>query len=477
VALVATSGSAIANWAPAVAEADMARLPLILLSADRPPELQDCGANQTMDQIGLFGRHVRAFHALPPPEEETGWLASFAARVVAASLSPLPGPVHVNVPLREPLSSACATPATVEAPVRLSGQRALVPNALAGIAPLLKGRGVIICGPEDLGAEFRREVRALAQRLQAPVFADLLCGLRAGDENIVLAHPDQVARAAPGFDWALRFGPAPVCRATNDWLAKSRALQIVVSAHVRFADPARNARFWIEADPAQFCRALAGEAAPPDWAESLLARDAMASRAAEMACTGDRPFEGAILRGLLPILPGGVPLFLANSLTLRAAEWFAGKAPGAQNLFGNRGLSGIDGNLSTACGLAAARGRCVAVLGDLAFLHDLNALSLTRAHPLTILLLDNGGGGIFDHLPQKDLPEFEQGWLTPPDFAPEFFARAFGLDFHRAETVSAALAATQASFGAEISSLIHIPIDRRFSRERIRAFHAAKQEF
>ena len=481
VALIATSDSAIANWAPAVVEADLARAPLILLSADRPKELQDCGANQTMEQSAFFGGHVRAFHQLPPPEEETGWLASFAARVVAASLSPMPGPVHINIPLREPLTpSGAVSPKHAAAPRFLPGRLAPDAATLAQIEPLLAGRGVIVCGPEDLGASFRHEVGALAERLCAPVFADLLSGLRCGPSggNVlatnVLAHPDWVARAAPAFDWVLRFGPAPVCRATNEWLQRALgAPQIVVSSHQRFADPGRNATHLVEADPALFCRALTGEAAPAHWLHGLRLRDAAATRAANLACPGGQAFEGSVLRWLFSCLPDGAPLFLANSLTIRAAEWFVGSPPKKLRLFGNRGLSGIDGNLSTACGVAAALERCVAVIGDLAFLHDLNALSLAQQNPVTILLLDNGGGGIFDHLPQKALPEFEQAWLTPPAYAPEPLARAFGLAFRAAESDGEALAAVSESFSSDASVLIHLRIDRNYSRARIESFFSA----
>ncbi len=178
VALVATSGSAIANWLPAVVEADMSRMPLILLSADRPPELQDCGANQTMEQIGLFGGHVRAFHQLPPPEAETDWLAGFSARVMAASQAPLAGPVHVNLPLREPLTPPGNMSPTRSAPTPtwLPGKLHLDAAAQASIESLLVGKGAIICGPSDLGADFSSAVDQARRPAQRADFRRCLIG-------------------------------------------------------------------------------------------------------------------------------------------------------------------------------------------------------------------------------------------------------------------------------------------------------------
>ncbi|MGP0105879.1 2-succinyl-5-enolpyruvyl-6-hydroxy-3-cyclohexene-1-carboxylic-acid synthase [Rhodoblastus sp.] len=478
-ALIATSGSAIANWAPAVVEADMGRIPLILLSADRPPELHDCGANQTMDQIKLFGGHVRAFHQMPPPEAEMSWLSNFAARLMAESRAALAGPVHVNIPLREPLTPLGEPPKPPPATVPVFSRGALhVDEAtLEGLGALLAGNGALVCGPDDLGPDFRRAAMDLAERLGAPIFADLASGLRlgAGGRENILAYPDQIARAAPAFDWVLRFGGAPVSRATGDWLLRARGgAQIVVSDHGRFADPWRNATHLIDADPADFCRRLQGAAAPSDWLSLFVALDRAAESAAETACSGEKPFEGAILRRVLGRLPEGTPLFLANSLAIRAAEWFVGRTAKAPRCFAARGLSGIDGNLSTAFGLAAALGPCVAAVGDLAFLHDLNALALARRKiPLVILLFDNNGGGIFGHLPQAALPEFEQGWLTPPGCDPAQAAAAFALPCRRVESVEEAAAAALGFLAAGEAAVVHVPIDPGYSLARCRSFFAA----
>jgi len=482
VAVIATSGSAIANWFPAVVEADMGRVPLILLSADRPPELQDCGANQTMDQIGLFGRHVRAFHHLPPAEAETGWLAPLAARVVAASLEPMPGPVHVNVPLREPLvppAETGAPPTAVPAPPRrLTARTRPSSNTLGILENVIAGEcGAIVCGTEDLGADGRCAVVDLAERLAVPVFADALSGLRfdARAGAAVLAHPDQVARGAPPADWVLRLGGTPVSKALSTWLQTARGRpQVVVCATPRVADPEGTATHVLHADPGEVCRGLTGSKGPDDWLRDVLALDTHAATAAEAVCEDNTPFEGSVLRRLARALPAGTPLVLGNSLPVRACDWLAGRVADGPRPFGNRGVSGIDGTLSTAFGVAGALGPSVAAVGDLTFLHDLGGLALGQDLPLVILLLDNGGGGIFDHLPQAGLPEFEQGWLTPPALDAITAARAFGLSAETIATTDDAVAAVRAALDRPAASVIRLPIDRTESLRRFRSFFATR---
>jgi 2-succinyl-5-enolpyruvyl-6-hydroxy-3-cyclohexene-1-carboxylate synthase len=480
VAVIATSGSAVANWFPAVTEANMGRWPLILLSADRPPELQDCGANQTMDQIGLFGSHVRAFHHLPPAETETGWLGGLAARAVAAGQGPLPGPVHLNIPLREPLVPPAALPParTMSRSVTpLASQLRPTADAVAAIQSLLSsGQGAILCGSDDLGVGFHEAVMTLGECRRVPVFADILSGVRGGAASggTVLAHPDQVARTAPAADWVLRFGGAPISRAMTDWLGRCGGRpQVVVSAHPRPADPVGVASHVIHADPATLCRMLAEPmATAPGWRETFLELDRQAEWKAAAACADDIAFEGTLLRRLLSGLPPETALFLGNSLTVRAAEWFAGRLPHRLRLFGNRGVSGIDGNLSTAFGLAAGCGSAVAVVGDLALQHDLTALALGREHRLVVVVLDNGGGGIFDHLPQAGLPEYRQAWLMPQGLSIPAAAQAFGLDYVRAGEIGTALGAIRAALDHAGSSVVHLPIDRTVSLNRCREFHS-----
>jgi 2-succinyl-5-enolpyruvyl-6-hydroxy-3-cyclohexene-1-carboxylate synthase len=434
-----------------------------------------------MDQIALFGTHVRAFHQLPPAEAETNWLVRLAARVMSASLAPLSGPVHVNVPLREPLvptAGAEAPSIGPEPPQRLTAAMRLSDPTLDALATVVAGgSGAIVCGTEDLGADGRAAVLDLAARLAVPVFADVLSGLRfdARAGEAVLAHPDQVARGAPAADWVLRLGGTPVSRALSTWLEKARGRpQVVVSTSPRVSDPEGTATHLLQVDVSGICRSLGGSPAPNDWLREILVLDDAAATAAADVCADEAPFEGTVLRRLVRALPEGTPLVLGNSLPVRACEWLAGRVPTDLRMIGNRGVSGIDGTLSTAFGIAAALGPSVAVVGDLAFLHDLGGLALGRDLPLAILLLDNGGGGIFDHLPQAGLPEFERGWLTPPALDPVAGARAFGLAAETVATNADAVKAVRAALDRPAATVIRLPIDRAESLRRFRSFFAAR---
>jgi 2-succinyl-5-enolpyruvyl-6-hydroxy-3-cyclohexene-1-carboxylate synthase len=478
--LIATSGSAVANWLPAVVEADMSCVPMLLLSADRPPELHGCGANQAMDQLALFGSHVRSFHQLPLAEGDGSWLGGLAGRAFRSSSTPLPGPVHINAPLREPLVPAHpdAAAARPRVPRKLESETLVSGAGLDAIRRIVsKPRGAIVCGTNDLGAGFHKAVAALAQQRGIPVFADLLSGTRfdpAVCENI-LAYPDQVARTAPIPDWILRFAGTPVSRAIADWLSRSREVpQIVVSATERIADPTGTGSHVLTADAAGLCEALAKDASCSEpWLAQFLVRDEAASAAAERVCGNDDVFEGSVMRSLATAMPQGTTLFIGNSLALRNADWFIGRSRKGLRILGNRGVSGIDGNISTASGIAASLGFLVAVVGDLTLFHDLNALDLARRHNVTVVVLDNGGGGIFGHLAEATLPEFEQAWLAPQPLDYPAIARGLGLEACRAETVAATVDAVLAGLARKRPRLIHVPVDRRAGLARCREFFAA----
>lgn len=478
VVLICTSGSAVANWHPAVAEADAARLPLILLSADRPPELQDCGANQTIDQHYLFGNHLRGFHALPPAEADAAWLGHFAARVVSQSLWPLAGPVQVNVPFREPLLGPLAA-----GPQRqLAVPRVVLPvltapsDQLASIAEMLAGRrGVILAGAEPLPAE---PITRLAAALDWPVIADPLSGLRFGPHDlsrVVAAADSHLRGGGPKPDWVLRFGAFPVSKPVATWLAAAAPRQVVVTADSRWPDPQRAAEVIIHAEPGRFAEALASlidRPAPSGWLDSFLARETLAAELTHQYA----PPEAAVIRTLLDILPAGALLFVGNSMPVRDLDAFSGTQAKPLTVLCNRGASGIDGNLASFFG-AAASGRfsaAVAVVGDLTFLHDLGGLAAGQGANAAVCVLDNGGGAIFEHLPQAGLPEFQQGWLTPQQADLAAAAAVWGHRYHRVAGADPA-AALRDAVAAPGVDVLHLPIDRAASVAGHRALWAAAQ--
>lgn len=478
-ALICTSGSAVANWHPAAIEADAGTVPLILLSSDRPPELLDCGANQAIDQARLFGQSLRAFHALPPADDRSGWLANLMAQSVLESRWPLAGPVQINVPFREPLlaegtegfDAPAGSGPVPTLPVACPGE-----DDLAGLAAALSGRRVaIVCGTKAMPAS---SLARLAERLGAPILADPLSGLRFGghDRSRVVAAYDLFL--APGRlvpDVVLRFGPPPVSKPLGQWAGFAPVEEWVVLDQPRWSDPTRRATRMIAGDIGAVADGLARHArvpADPSWFSAFARAEALAQDA--VAASGVA--EASVVAALLDALGEESLLFLGNSTVIRDVDAYSGTRATAIAAIGNRGASGIDGNLSTFLG-AASSGRyrrAAALVGDLTFLHDASGLAAWRGD-VTLCVLANGGGTIFDRLPQARLlpkEEYEQGWLTPQDTDVALAALAHGYDHERvgANGFAAALGRCLGSPGRH---LIEIAVERGLGQDRRRALTGA----
>jgi len=488
-ALLCTSGSAPANWFPAVIEADADAVPLLLLSADRPPESRGWGANQTIDQLKLFGDHVRAAHALGTPDAgfNPAYLHHLAARAVGESRWPLPGPVHLNLPFREPMvPGGDLPPATRLAPLRVAApQLQPAPTAIAELSAAIAGRpGLIVCGGGDYTPAFPAAVTELAERLDCPVLAEPLTNLRFGshDRSRICARAEAFLRA-PGFaagqraQWLLRFGAYPISRAVGNWLATANAAtHIVVDPHGRWPDPLHASTMLLQADPQATCTALAAAApapGPADWRAAFVTAEARAKALAAELRSDAAIFEDTLLPALLSLLPPGHRLFCGNSMVVRDFDTFSGSADKALRLFGNRGVSGIDGNISTAAGIAAKAGPTVAVVGDLTCTHDLTGLAAARGLDLVVVVVNNGGGGIFSYLPEGALADFERAWLAPPDVDFSHAAATWGIAHHRVEHLSTFAAGLAAAIAAGGPHLIEVVVDRARSVLRHRAYWAA----
>ena len=429
--LVATSGSAPANWLPAVIEANHAGIPLIVISADRPSEIRDCGANQSIEQRQLFIGQVRAVHALdaPFPEFQPEQLHRLAARVVEQATWPYPGPVHINQPFREPLQPDGATaPYPLPAPVNFShAPLAPTPEAITSLTRKIAGRrGVIVCGGMPASVEFAKAVTALADQLACPILAEPLSNLRFGEHDLShlcvgyenwLSDPDKAAATRP--EWILRFGAWPVTRHLQNYVASCTDVHALVEPWPRWSDPSHRLTHMLRADPLLVCQALrdANPAPTPEaWRHLFIEFDKTAKVAGHIPA-------------LISVLPPETPVFIGNSLTIRQFDGQSGSGAKPLVFYGSRGTSGIDGNISTALGVAAIHGRVVALLGDLATQHDLGGLALAQGRNAVIIAVNNGGGGIFDYLPQIALPEFEIGWRTPQNIDFEHAAKTFGLGY------------------------------------------------
>lgn len=486
VILVCTSGSAPANWYPAVIEADMGAVPLILLSADRPAELRDCGANQSIDQTHLFGSHVRAFHELPAADvrpEMLNYLRTLTAQVADQCRWPLPGPVHVNVPLREPLVPVGTFPkAQVMEPVAVSHPLLSLPaeEAATLASELASGKGLIVCGDGQLGPDFPEAVVSLARKLACPVLADPLSGLRFGshERTSVLCRYDAFLRRSSVQeslrpDWVLRFGAMPASRTLQQFLSDQPGIpHLVVDANGRWPDPLHQATRLVRADPPILCSQLAAAielAAPSSWLSAFQAEEQRAAGLAQQ----DAPLEAAVVNAIVALLPDGGALFSGNSMAIRDLDAYSGSSTRSLRIIGNRGASGIDGNVSTAAGLAAgSKSPVVALLGDLAFYHDMNGLLAARGLDVVFVVLNNGGGGIFEYLPQSQLEDFERAWLTPLGLDFSHAARMYGLTYRKvAEIADFSQALTEALAGG--SHLLEVMIDREMSVSRHQAYWAA----
>lgn len=444
VALLGTSGTAVVNFAPAVVEASLSRVPLVVLTADRPAELRDRGAPQTIDQVGLYGSHVKWSVELPLPDgapETLAHVRSVAGRAVAVARTGPAGPVHLNAPFREPLIPDGELGAWPELDVRGAGgfleaavgPRRLGPADLAALADRIAAtpRGVLIAGPSGIDPALALALARLARAAGYPILADPLSGLRTGghDRSLVVGRGDQLTRPGPWIDahradLVIRFGAMPTSKPIVEWLKRTRPDLVVVDGDAGWREAAILPATFVHADAVATAddlaplvsarRPAATESAMDDparadggssWTKAWLAAEA----AADAAMTGwlaelDEPFEGAPFALAPAALPDGAVLWAGNSMPVRDLDGWLPVSDRAIEVHANRGANGIDGVVSTALGSAAVRAGSpvVLVVGDVSFLHDLGALVTARLAEvsLTVVLIANDGGGIFSFLPQ-----------------------------------------------------------------------------
>ncbi|MGI8945757.1 MAG: 2-succinyl-5-enolpyruvyl-6-hydroxy-3-cyclohexene-1-carboxylic-acid synthase [Thermoleophilaceae bacterium] len=439
VAVTCTSGTAAANLLPAVVEAREARVALIVLTADRPPELRDVGAGQAIDQIALYGSAAKWFVEVgthDPGRATALHHRALACRAYRTACGGRPGPVHLNLALREPLAPDREQLAAADWEGRPDGrpwtdlrEHSHAPHGdevqeLAARVAATE-RGLIVCGA---GAETVAEpVTRLARAAGWPVLAEPTSGVRCGqhDRSHVVAHYDVLLRV-PGFSSAngpelvLRVGDMPTSGPLRELLA--RASQVVIDPHATWHEPTRTAELILQAQAAPACDALAAALelrGPPregSWRERWTAADAHVPPA--LAAAPD-PFEPKIHAALEAAVPEGALIFVSSSMPVRDVEAYFPCSAKRIRLLANRGANGIDGVVSSAAGAALATGAPTFLLiGELALLHDLGGLLAARRAgvELTVVCVNNGGGGIFDFLPvseRADRALYERHVATP----------------------------------------------------------------
>ena len=491
VAVLGTSGTATLNFAPAVAEAFYARVPLLVLTADRPPELQEVGAPQTIDQSRLYGRHVKRCIEMPLPEagaDAVRYVRSMASRAMAACRTQRPGPVHVNFPFREPLIPIAQDHRPVEpnaAPLVTvtRGPQTLSHADATELAGQLQGakRGLIVCGPQD-DPGFPDAVARLSTRLQFPLLADVLSQVRRGthDRSCLIDGYDAFLRDSQitrGLvpDLVLRFGATPVSKPLQQYLQSLTACrQLLIGPADDWHDPALVATDRVQVDPRAFCEVLLsalpkrprrGCDTASAWRHKWERLNAQA-RAALNACLNDTPAlsEPKVFAELDAVLPPGATLFAGNSMPVRDLDTFFAAGSRPVRFLANRGASGIDGVVSTALGASSVSlGPCVLVIGDLSLYHDMNGLLAARQHGLqaTIVLLHNDGGGIFSFLPQAEgVASFEDLFGTPHGLDFRHAAHLYGLDYCEPEDGQALRTALEKAFHTPGVTLVAVHTNR-----------------
>jgi len=478
VALVCTSGTAAAEYHPAVVEALQSRTPLLVLTADRPPELRDVGAPQTIDQVKLYGDHVKWSHSAAPPDAAAIAAApSLAAHAWGEAMESPAGPVHLNLPFREPLvplAGAPARPAVVTAPPRTpqvaTGVRIPDDATVAKLDRILAGRTALFVVGALADDAAAHAVDALATTLGAVVFADPQSGLRfGGHSSTIVATADLLATAgaldADPPEVVVRWGGLPTSKPVWRWLETRPDVTQVLIDPGGHREPLGTATLVVRCDVAATAARISTPGAPARWADDWRRRDTAARNSLETALGDERfPTAPAVARIVAAACPQDAVLFAGSSMPIRDVDVFADARSLPLTVVANRGASGIDGSISTALGIAAAGRRCVALIGDVAALHDLGALAtMARLRlPLTVVVVNDDGGGIFELLPQADPGRidrdvFERHIATPHGLDFAAIAAALGVPGRRiddAEELTEAVAANG-------PQLIEVRTDRR----------------
>ncbi|MEK4908671.1 2-succinyl-5-enolpyruvyl-6-hydroxy-3-cyclohexene-1-carboxylic-acid synthase [Niallia circulans] len=438
--LVCTSGTAAANYFPAIVEAKISRIPLIVLTADRPHELRDVGAPQAIDQLDLYGKHVKWFMEMSTPDNSPGMIRyakTVGARAVAMAKQHPSGPVHVNIPLREPLipdlnnleryRSEDQETRTIQIK---TGEFTIHDSYFHDLAASLEAeeerKGIIICGEIDK-EDFSLKILQLAEKTGFPIIADPLSQLRSksADKDVVIDTYDTFLRnerikSLLKPDIVIRFGSMPISKPLTIFLRENeKAKQIVIDGGSGYRDPNQLTTEMVYCEEGYFCEQLSSFVSPCSinhylnkWIEINEKTKKELTKTAEIK----EMSEAKLFHCLGEMIPNKAVLFVGNSMPIRDLDTFFHKQKKQVTIIANRGANGIDGTISTALGVGVIKQPLFLIVGDLTFFHDLNGLILSELYqlPITVILINNNGGGIFSFLPQVELPRhFELLFGTP----------------------------------------------------------------
>jgi len=512
--LVCTSGTAAANYLPAIVEAHYSRVPLLVATADRPPELRDWGAGQTIDQLDLYGRYPRWAVEVPIPEageRARRYAVQLAGRAVDTATRVPAGVVHLNWPLREPLaprpgalaaiSSASTTPLSPLSRPRYTRARSVADRAdvleLVDLART-RERGVLCCGPMDCDPALRRAIADFSSAAGWPVLADPASNLRSEvapgrapliDRGDVLTRT-QAFRERMKPEVVLRIGDTPVSKAQRLWIESAEPASIYwLDEGGQWGEPSHRVTRVIHGGAASLLESAAAELVEGasegpyrdrGWCRAFEAANAVAGKAIDEVAFSEDGWSGlSVAATVARVAPSAAQLFASNSMSIRLLDLAFAERLDPLRVLCSRGASGIDGVTSTALGTAAAAGQPTILLtGDLAFLHDLSGLLLARREtiPLTIVVIDDNGGGIFSFLPIAEQGEeiaFRELFHTPHELDLARVASLFELDYCVAGGLSELEAALADAVGRPGVSIVHVPVEAHANEARFRRAVAA----
>jgi 2-succinyl-5-enolpyruvyl-6-hydroxy-3-cyclohexene-1-carboxylate synthase len=478
VLLSCTSGSAAANYFPAIVEASEGMVPLLVATADRPAELQDCGAPQAMNQVHLYGEHVRMALNIEAPEadESDGEFVADIQRAWTAAVGRAPGPVQINLRFRKPLWRADSPVFSTPPIVRTEAQPSTLSETdLQRFVEEVDGhRGVIVVGPDPSVRLREADLQALSDWLGWPILADPVSQLRLGSAVTAVHHHDAMLRSqrfrdAHPYTMAVCVGGTTSSRPLEELLRQTPSIALNPSG--RHWNPWGSVTWTMHASPSTLVSHLGKHPAMtghPDWRQSWMNCDAVAAEAIKTFCA-EGLWEGSIAHHLVNALPKNTLLRVASSMPIRDVDSFCVDPGRAIRVSSNRGVNGIDGTVATTLGAAAVHSEPVALLtGDLSMLHDVGALLTTPQpqQPVVITVVDNGGGGIFGFLPMREhTTGFEPWYVTPHHHDIAAIARAMSAQTFSPDTLAECQAAWEEALKTPGVSLVHIKVDRQQSTD------------
>lgn len=445
-ALLVTSGSAVVNLFPALMEASYSRIPMIVLTADRPPELRDCGANQTADQVNIFGNYVRWFVDLPCPSPHfsENYIGSTISHAVLCALSTPQGPVHLNCMFREPLfSDQTMESIELKTPRTFPFEFTLSEETLATWGQELSQfkKGIILIGTLS-NFYSHHALYTLAKKLGWPIFADVLSNFRtqAHQEDVMCNYYDLILKSLPDLDVEalLYFGDYLVSKTLLTWISTKKPKKVFrVVEHLQRIDSSHLVTDRLFSSPDHFCKGVLPyvEEHEDSWRCQWAEYGRIIENCLETCTSQTEISEPGLIQILKRTVREDLGFFFANSMPIRDADLFFFPKQTVGPIFGSRGSSGIDGNIATSIGICEALQKpLIAVIGDLAFLHDLNSLAqlMDKKTPLILIVINNGGGAIFSFLPiAKKTHHVERFFACAHQFSFEHIAKQFALDYHQ----------------------------------------------